>query len=99
MKNKINILVPVFMEQLPKNKDLEQGIIYITEKYNTSKHLCACGCGGTAVLPINEGSDKSEWDLVKHDDGSVSFYPSIGNWSGQSPYHAHYFIKKNKIVW
>ena len=84
---------PLFCKQVP-NK-LEHGIVYISEEFSCSIHLCACGCGEKSVLPI--GTDK--WILTKHETGTVSFKPSIGNWAGENPYHAHYFITENKINW
>jgi hypothetical protein len=93
------VLIPVFVEQIPK--EIEEGKLYITKEFNTSVHLCACGCGGKTVLPFNciiEGKVKG-WDMIEHRDGTVSFTPSIGNWANEHPYHAHYFITKSKIVW
>ena len=84
-----------YCETIPS--ELESGIAYISEKYGVSIHLCACGCGEKTVLPLEKNG--SGWVLIKNEDGTVSFTPSIGNWSGENPYHAHYFITKNKIIW
>lgn len=73
---------------------LEEGILYISEKFELAIHLCACGCGGKTVTPIDAGG----WTLTKQDD-KITLRPSIGNWSGENPYHAHYFITANKIEW
>lgn len=88
---KIFEIKPVFTEQIPDI--IEEGILYISEKYDVTVHLCACGCKGKTVLPLGAG----EWSLKKNGD-KVSTHPSIGNWSGQRPYHAHYFITDNKII-
>ena len=82
---------PVFVEFIPK--ELEQGKIYITKKYNVAVHLCACGCGIQTVTPL--GID--EWTLIENDN-KVTLTPSIGNFSGEEPYHAHYFITDNKVI-
>jgi hypothetical protein len=89
----ISELVPVFVDTI--QADIEEGILYISEKYNVSIHLCACGCKGKTVLPFNK---PNEWVMVNNE-GKVSFTPSIGNFSGESPYHAHYYVTDNKIVW
>lgn len=77
--------------------ELESGVVYISELYGVAIHLCACGCGGKTVLPLEK--DGSGWNLIKNEDGTISFTPSIGNWSGENPYHAHYYITNNKVVW
>lgn len=93
-------LKPIFMEQLPENKDMESGIHYISKKYGVSKHLCVCGCGITSVLPFSQiinGRDIG-WKFTFEND-LVTTHPSIGNFSGEIPYHAHYYIVQNKIKW
>ncbi len=90
---KIHEIKPVFVEEIKST--IEEGIIYISEKYNVSVHLCACGCKGKTVLPFNT---EGEWRMVNNN-GKISFSPSIGNFSGESPYHAHYYITENKIIW
>lgn len=89
---RINELTPVYFEEIPQQ--IENGILYISEKYGDAIHLCACGCGIQAVTPLGDGG----WTLTKQD-GKVTIRPSIGNFSGENPYHAHYFITENKIEW
>jgi Family of unknown function (DUF6527) len=95
---KIMELIPVFIESLPEHKDLEEGKLYISRKYGMSNHLCACGCKEETPMGFKPLWN-DDWELTEHPDGSVSFTPSIGNFIGQKPYHAHYYIKMNKIVW
>lgn len=73
--------------------DIDEGVLYISEKYGVAIHLCACGCGGKAVTPLGN----TQWTLTKSSEG-VTLTPSIGNWHGENPYHAHYFITNNKII-
>jgi hypothetical protein len=89
---KISELSPVYCKEIPH--ELEAGNIYISTEFNLAIHLCACGCGGKTVTPI--GSDG--WALTNNA-GLVTLRPSIGNWTGQNPYHAHYYITDNKIEW
>ena len=72
--------------------DVDFGVLYISKEFGVAIHLCACGCGGKTVTPLNK------WKLTENEKG-VTLRPSIGNWSGESPYHAHYYITNNKIQW
>lgn len=89
---KIFELKPEFVETI--QGDLVEGVLYISEKYRCAIHLCACGCGQNTVTPLGN----NEWSLSKNND-AVTLRPSIGNFSGESPYHAHYYITDNKIEW
>lgn len=89
---KIDELRPLFCDTIPH--DIEPGVLYISLKYRVSIHLCACGCGGKCALKI--GADG--WAMEQNGD-KVTFRPSIGNWLGEDPHHAHYFITDNKIQW
>jgi hypothetical protein len=81
---------PEFVDRIPKT--LEQGVIYISEKYSTAAHNCCCGCGVKIMTPLKPG----RWRL-KVAGGRVSIYPSIGNWS--SACQSHYWIEGNQIRW
>lgn len=89
----INELIPAFCEEIADN--LEEGKIYISEKYSCAIHLCACGCKQKTVTPFNNSKG---WALTNRD-GVITLRPSIGNFAGENPYHAHYFITDNKIQW
>ena len=89
---KIFELKPEYCEHIPK--ELEDGKLYISERFGVAIHLCACGCNIKTVTPIGKG----EWTLSKNQD-KVTLRPSIGNFMGENPYHAHYYITDNKIEW
>jgi hypothetical protein len=91
-------LHPIYQNEIPS--DLEEGKLYISRNYHTAVHLCACGCKGKVITPLISGF----WNIIENtymegmlEKINVSLKPSIGNWSGQNPYHAHYFITNNKI--
>jgi len=86
-------LQPVFVEYMPKEK--EQGKLYISEKFQLAIHLCACGCKRESVTPIA----RDEWTLTKTLDNQITLRPSIGNFNGEKPYHAHYYITNNVVEW
>jgi len=80
----------VFVEKVPPN--LEEGMLYISMRYRTASHLCACGCGNKVVTPIKP----PKWHLY-FDGSAVSLWPSIGRW--QLPCQSHYWIEHGKVRW
>jgi len=87
---KITEIIPRFVEFIPEN--IEEGVLYISETYQTAIHKCCCGCGEEVVTPLNP----ADWQLHKYR-GKVSITPSIGNWN--YPCQSHYWIHKNRIEW
>ena len=87
MKNKL--LVPVFTESIPA--DLEPGNFYVSMRYETSVHRCACGCHTKVVTPFGP----HDWTLTF--DGTVTLHPSVGN--GQQACRSHYNIRHNRVEW
>ncbi len=73
-------------------KDLESGILYVSEEFGVACHLCPCGCGSKVVTPIGP----TEWSFSEVDD-KPTLYPSIGNW--QFPCKSHYWIEGGLIKW
>ncbi|MDT3706019.1 MAG: DUF6527 family protein [Thiobacillus sp.] len=86
---KIKTIRPIFVTQFPAV--FEQGVLYISEEFETAGHLCCCGCGGKVITSLNP----ARWNLRK-EGGTVSLSPSIGNWNYACK--SHYFITKNKVV-
>jgi hypothetical protein len=78
-----------FVEYMPEVAN--QGILYISMQYSVVIHLCACGCGEKVVTPLSP----DDWKLTF--DGTVSLYPSIGNWNFQC--QSHYWIRRNEIIY
>jgi hypothetical protein len=89
---RISELKPQYVDYMPDQ--LSEGVLYISTVFKLAIHLCACGCGGKTVTPLGE----KEWTL-KDGGGKITLRPSIGNFSGENPYHAHYYITDNKIEW
>lgn len=81
---------PQFVEFIPR--EIEEGILYISERYHTASHKCACGCGEKVVTPLSP----VDWQLIKDGD-VVSLRPSIGNWNYAC--QSHYWIRQNRIQW
>lgn len=89
MMERLIEILPVFVEFIPEK--IEPGRIYISERFKTSSHLCACGCGELTVMPFGKGG----WQFTKEAEGKVTFQPSIGNWKFKC--RSHYYITRNKI--
>jgi uncharacterized protein DUF6527 len=82
--------VPKFVEFIPDR--LEPGVLYISLRFNTVLHRCACGCGSEVATPLSP----AQWRLDSHGN-AVSLYPSIGSWS--LPCRSHYWIRRNRVKW
>ena len=87
---KVSSITPQFVDRIPKT--LEDGVLYISERYSTAAHNCCCGCKVKVVTPLKEG----RW-ILKRNKGRVSLVPSIGNWSLAC--QSHYWIENNSVRW
>ena len=79
-----------FVEFIPEQ--LADSTLYVSMRFATVSHLCACGCGKKVVTPLKP----TDWKLI-FDGKTVSLDPSIGNWS--FPCRSHYWIRNNKVRW
>lgn len=71
---------------------IEDGIIYVSDRFELAIHLCACGCGVKTVTPFNKPDG---WDLSRDVNG-ITLRPSIGNMN-ICPNRAHYYVSDGKI--
>lgn len=85
-----HLITPLFVDIIPDR--LEEGILYICERYGTAIHKCCCGCGEEVVTPLSP----VDWSF-RREGGTVTLSPSIGNWSFTC--RSHYLIRQNRIVW
>lgn len=79
-----------FVDKIPDI--IEDKVIYVSMKYETVIHKCACGCGKEVVTPLSP----ADWSL-KFDGETISLEPSIGNWSLDCK--SHYWVTNNKVKW
>jgi hypothetical protein len=86
---KISSLRPAYVEFIPKQ--LEDGVLYISQRFQTASHLCCCGCKTKIVTPLRN----AEYKLTSKGD-QVSLSPSIGNWD--HPCQSHYWIENNAVI-
>jgi hypothetical protein len=73
-------------------KELQPGILYVSEEFGAAAHLCACGCGAKIRTPLGP----TEWSLEETHDGP-SLEPSVGNW--QHACQSHYWITNGAVRW
>lgn len=73
-------------------RELSPAVLYVSEEYKVTGHLCACGCGSKVVVPLGP----AEWTFSETA-GRPTMRPSIGNW--QLPCRSHYVIRDGKIEW
>jgi len=73
-------------------KELEPGILHVSEEFDVAGHLCACGCGNKVMTPLSP----TEWSFHESEKGP-SLRPSIGNW--QLPCTSHYWVDGGKVEW
>lgn len=71
---------------------LEEGVLYVSHRYKTVVHKCACGCGEEVVTPLGP----TDWS-IQIENGTATLYPSIGNWSFAC--RSHYFMRKGSVIW
>ncbi len=88
--SKTTEFTPVFSDVVPNR--LEDGRIYISLKYRTVIHKCACGCGSEINTPLHP----TGWAFI-YNGLSISLRPSVGNWSEEC--QSHYWIENNKVHW
>lgn len=79
-----------FVEFIPAA--LNEGTVYISIRFATVSHLCACGCKNKVVTPLKP----TDWKLI-FDGKTVSLHPSVGNWS--FPCRSHYWVRNNRVQW
>ena len=87
---RVDSLRAEFVETMPNT--LDDGVIYISQKYRVALHNCGCGCGEEVSTPLGP----TEFSV--HMDGDrVTVTPSIGNHDFAC--RSHYFIKHGSIIW
>jgi len=87
---KVVVIRPEYVKQFPEQ--LIEGILYISEEFELTAHKCCCGCGEDVYNKLSP----VKWHLTKSSDGSVSLYPSIGNWKYKC--QSHYWIRNNQVI-
>lgn len=71
---------------------LDDCVLYVSHRFKTAVHRCACGCGEEVVTPLGP----VDWSIRIHN-GTATLDPSIGNWSFVC--RSHYFIWDGRVVW
>jgi hypothetical protein len=90
MMPRVDRLRTEFVESMPEV--LEDGVIYVSERYRIALHNCCCGCGEEVSTPLSP----TEYSLRVERHG-VTVDPSIGNHDFACK--SHYLIEGGSIVW
>lgn len=80
----------VRVEELPEA--LDPGVLYWSEEFEISAHLCACGCRDVIYLPIGP----VDYSISLEDSRGPTLRPSVGNWN---VCNAHYWITAGEVAW
>lgn len=86
----ITRLYPRHVENMPDK--LDNGVIYISERYRIALHNCCCGCGEEVSTPLGP----TEFRILIDGD-RVTVRPSIGNHDFAC--RSHYLITNGSIHW
>lgn len=70
----------------------EPGKFYYSEDFQSSLHLCACGCERRVVLPLKPAG----WRMKLAASG-VTLLPSVGN--REFDCRSHYLISDGSVIW
>lgn len=73
-------------------EQIQEGVLYVSFRFETAIHKCCCGCGEEVVTPLGP----TDWSISIEGD-AVTLHPSIGNWSYSC--RSHYLIRRSKVVW
>jgi hypothetical protein len=87
---KTDAIVPEFVDRAPRQ--LKAGVLYVSIPYDTTVHLCCCGCGTKVALPLSPAG----WSVI-YNGKDVSLDPSIGN--GSLACRSHYWIRAGRVRW
>src|SRR5688572_10897292 len=90
MMQRVDRLRAEFVEDMPEI--LEDGVIYVSERYRIVLHNCCCGCGEEVSTPLGP----TEYSL-RIDPGGVTVDPSVGNHDFAC--RSHYLIEGGAVVW
>jgi len=85
-------VVAVHVSKLLDKEQMEQGKVYVVDRYQTTSHLCCCGCGERIVMSI----DSLGWKYSEKDN-RPTFSPSIGGFG--LPCKSQYSIRDGEVIW
>lgn len=77
---------------MPERELMEDGILYVSKKFELAIHTCACGCRTETVTPIDKHFG---WKYTESPAGPT-LHPSIGNQN--LPCKSHYWVQDGKVV-
>lgn len=97
----INWVTPAYRTRMVKEslpKTLDPKTVYVVEEDGYLEHaslICPCGCNEVLHMNLLPDADPV-WKLIRHNDGTVSLYPSV--WRQRGCY-SHFWFKKGRVLW
>lgn len=79
-----------FLDSFPASP--EPGVLYVSIPFETTMHLCMCGC----ALEVHAPLSPTDWSM-RFNGATVSLSPSIGNW--ELSCSSHYVLKNGEVRW
>ena len=73
-------------------KKLDRDVLYVSDEFDTTAHLCACGCAGKVRTPLGPTER-----TVQEFKAGPTLRPFVGNW--QQDCKSHYQIAKGRVRW
>jgi hypothetical protein len=89
-------LRPIIVGDLPDA--LDSKIVYLVGEGAYlwfAAMLCPCRCGETLHMSLLPDG-RPKWELIWHDDGTISLRPSVWRTKGC---RSHFFLRNGMIVW
>ena len=73
-------------------KELQEGVLYVSEEFGIAAHSCPCGCGSKVRTALGP----TEFSITETTEGPT-LHPSVGNW--QHACQSHYWITRGEVIW
>jgi len=77
------------VDRLPSVVD--ENVVYVCDEYEIAALKCACGCGHTVTLLLDDGHQ------VRDVEGFADISPSIGVWDAACK--SHFWIRQGNVIW
>ena len=83
-----------FVNLMPSDDLMRDGVLYMAPHFHVAVHKCMCGCGEKVVTPLEDEGWMWSYDSNTK---AASLYPSVGNF--QQSCKSHYFLTHGKVHW
>lgn len=92
VRERIETFVLGDVEFMPALADMQPGVFYRSKRFETTKHLCACGCGLDVTAPLWWPDGKAAWSVTQDDPLTVE-----GSFKHRVGCRSHYVIQRGIV--